>query len=230
MSDYGIRMKVLVIMHVESEGPGTLGAFFHSAGADIRTVRLYAGDTLPADPSDVDAIISMGGPMNVYEEDKYPFLREETSFLRLAIDAGKPVLGICLGAQMIAKALGAQVTKSPVKEVGWGTVTLADDGRRDALFHGLPGTLDVFQWHEDMFHIPQGGKLLAYSDGCPHQAFRYRNAWGLQFHVEVTAEILLEWFSDSPDRDEIIRRYKELECDLLGRAKMLYRNFRGLIR
>jgi len=230
MSDYGIRMKVLVITHVESEGPGTLGVFFHSAGADIRTVRLYAGDTLPADPNDVDAIISMGGPMNVYEEDKYPFLREETSFLKLAIDVGKPVLGICLGAQMIAKALGAQVTKSPVQEVGWGTVTLANNGPRDALFHGLPGTLDVFQWHEDMFHIPQGGKLLAYSEVCPHQAFRYRNALGLQFHLEVTADILLDWFSDWPDRDEIIRRYKELESDLLKRAKMLYGNFRGLIR
>lgn len=223
-------MKLLVIMHVESEGPGTLGAFFQSMNADIRTVRLYAGDILPAGPGGIDAIISMGGPMNVYEEDKYPFLRDETSFLREAIHAGKPVIGICLGAQMIAKALGAQVTKSPVKEVGWGKVTLSEEGQSDALFQGLPETLDVLQWHEDMFQIPEGGKLLAYSEGCPHQAFRYRNALGLQFHLEVTAEILLEWFSDSPDRDGIIRRYKELESDLLERAEMLYRNFNGLIK
>lgn len=223
-------MNVVVIMHVESEGPGTLGPFFDSVGWDIRTARLYAGDTLPTDPDGIDAIISMGGPMNVYEEDKYPFLADETAFLKQAIDADKPVLGICLGAQMIAKALGAQVTKSPAKEVGWGKVTLSDEGRRDGLFHGLPDTLDVLQWHEDMFHIPQGGKLLAYSGDCPHQAFRYRNALGLQFHLEVTTEILLEWFSGSPDRDEIIRRYKELEPDLLARAEMLYSNFKGLIR
>jgi GMP synthase (glutamine-hydrolysing) len=223
-------MKVLVIMHVESEGSGTLGTFFHSMNADVRTARLYAGDVLPPSPDDIDAVISMGGPMNVYEEDKYPFLRDETAFLAAAINADKPVIGICLGAQMIAKALGAQVTKSPVKEVGWGKVTLSEDGRRDALFHGLPEALDVLQWHEDMFHIPEGGKLLAYSDDCPHQAFRYRNALGLQFHLEVTAEILLEWFSDSPDRDVIIRRYKELEPDLLERADVLYRNFSALIR
>jgi GMP synthase (glutamine-hydrolysing) len=223
-------MKVLVMMHVESEGPGTLGAFFQSISADIRTVRLYGGDILPAGPDDVDAIVSMGGPMNVYEEDKYPFLLDETNFLRGAIHAGKPVIGICLGAQMIAKALGAQVTKSPVKEVGWGKVTLSDDGRSDALFQGLPETLDVLQWHEDMFQIPEGGKLLAYSEGCPHQAFRYRNALGLQFHLEVTAEILSEWFSDSPDRDGIVQQYKVLESDLLERAEMLYKNFNGLIK
>jgi GMP synthase-like glutamine amidotransferase len=217
-------------MHIESEGPGTLGAFFQSLDADIRKARLYAGDTLPADPDGIDAVISMGGPMNVYEEDKHPFLREETAFLKRAIDADKPVLGICLGAQMIAKALGAQVTKSPAKEVGWGKVTLSDEGRRDGLFRGLPDTLDALQWHEDMFHIPHGGKLLAYSDDCPHQAFRYRNALGLQFHLEVTAEILLEWFSDSPDCDVIIQRYKEFEPDLLEHAEMLYRNFKGLIR
>ncbi|MBI4962696.1 MAG: type 1 glutamine amidotransferase [Desulfomonile tiedjei] len=222
-------MKILVIMHVGSEGPGTLGTFFDSIGAEIYTARLYAGDKLPDGPDDVDAIVSMGGPMNVYEEEKYPFLRAETHFLKQAIDAGKPVLGICLGAQMIAKALGAQVTKSPVKEVGWGKIALSDAGREDALFRGLPGTLDVLQWHEDMFHIPEGGKLLAYSEDCPHQALRYRNAYGLQFHLEVTAEILLEWFSDSPDRDDIIGRYKKLEPDLLEQAEMLYKNLQGLI-
>lgn len=223
-------MKVLVIMHVESEGPGTLGTFFDSKGAEIQTTRLYAGDSLPAGPGEVDSIISMGGPMNVYEEEKYPFLIEETRFLSEAVNMGKPVLGICLGAQMIAKACGARVTKSPAKEVGWGTITLTDDGSKDALFRGLPEQLDVLQWHEDMFHIPDGGKLLAYSEACPHQAFRYRNAIGLQFHLEVTAEILLDWFSGSPDLDGIIQAYKRLDPDLLANAERLYGNFSRFIR
>jgi GMP synthase (glutamine-hydrolysing) len=226
----GMFMKVLVLMHVESEGPGTLGTYLDSKGADIQTVRLYAGDFLPAGPGEVDSIVSMGGPMNVYEEEKYPFLSDETRFLSEAIDMGKPVLGICLGAQMIAKACGARVAKSPAKEVGWGTITLTDDGRKDVLFRGLPGQLDVLQWHEDMFHIPEEGKLLAYSEACPHQAFRYRNAIGLQFHLEVTAEILLDWFSGSPHLDAIIEAYKRLEPDLLEQAETLYGNFIRYIR
>jgi GMP synthase (glutamine-hydrolysing) len=187
-------MTVLIIVHVESEGPGTLGSFLDSSGVNIHLARVYSGERLPENIDGLQAIISMGGPMNVYEENEYPFLRDETVLLREAIAADLPVLGICLGAQMIARASGARVVRSPEEEIGWGKVFLTDAGRSDLLFSGVPATLDVLQWHGDMFEIPEAGTLMASGDICPNQAFRYRNAFGLQFHVEVTGEILAAWF------------------------------------
>jgi GMP synthase (glutamine-hydrolysing) len=220
-------VKILVIMHVESEGPGTLGTFLESQGAQLQTARLYAGEDLPQDVAGLAAVISMGGPMNVYDEATYPFLRSETVFLERALDADIPILGVCLGSQMIARAAGARVRLGAVKEVGWGTVTLSDGGASDAFFRGLPGTFDVFQWHEDMFEIPAGGTLLASSEICPHQAFSYHNALGLQFHVEVTADILERWFADSPEHPvtEIRERYHEVKSELDQNARQIYRNF-----
>ncbi|HTY21587.1 MAG TPA: type 1 glutamine amidotransferase [Desulfomonilaceae bacterium] len=223
-------MNVLIIVHVESEGPGTLGVFLVSAGATLRMARLYAGDSVPESIDGLDAVVSMGGPMNVYEEEKYPFLKHETTLLRKAIDAGRPVLGVCLGAQMIAKACGARVVKSPKKEVGWGQIFVTNAGKEDVLFNGLPPTLEVLQWHEDMFEIPEAGSLIATGNDCPNQAFRYRNAFGLQFHVEVTRDILADWFKDSPDLGIILRRHKELKPDLDRYAERMYRNFLSLIR
>jgi GMP synthase-like glutamine amidotransferase len=225
-------MRIVVIMHVESEGPGSLGTFLESAGAEIHTVRLYAGDSLPSDYTALDAVISMGGPMNVYEEERYPFLKAETAFLKQAVEADVPALGICLGAQMIAKAAGARVTKSPKKEVGWGIVALTDRGKEVDAFRGLPDTIEVLQWHEDMFLIPTDGVLLAASKDCPHQAFCYRNALGLQFHLEVTESILTDWFGDSQEIKlyDVINRFHEVEKDLEHNARTLYTNFLDLIR
>lgn len=223
-------MKILVLVHVESEGPGTLGTFLEAAGAEIRIARLYAGDKLPSEPTGLDAVVSMGGPMNVYEEDAYPFLRRETILLRNAVDGNLPVLGLCLGAQMIAKARGARVTKSPVKEVGWAKIGLTDAGKKDSLFAGLPDTLDVLQWHEDMFEVPEGGTLLAASEACPHQALRYRNALGLQFHLEINEEMLREWFADSPLLEEIVGKYQEIAPQYNLHAEKLYSNFLSLIQ
>lgn len=220
-------MKILVIMHVESEGPGTLGTFLESNGVELVISRLYAGHRLPQDLRDFSAVVSMGGPMNVHEEDTYSYLRDETVFLEKALDADMPILGVCLGSQMIAKAAGAPVKVGAVKEVGWGTISLSDSGRSDPFFQGLPHTFDVFQWHEDMFHIPQGGALLAGSEICPHQAFRFRNAVGLQFHVEVTAEILGQWFAGSLEYDleQILGRYHCLQRELDRNAQQIYANF-----
>ncbi len=222
-------MDILVIMHVDSEGPGSLGSFLTSAGVRLQVARLYQGERLPDDTSHLSAVISMGGPMNVYEEDKYPFLREETSFLHRVINADMPVLGICLGAQMIAKAAAARVTRSPKEEVGWGLIRLTDAGRSDVLFQGFPQTLEVLQWHGDMFHIPENGALLADGTDCPHQAFRCRNAVGLQFHVEVTGDILAEWFADSPDRQRILDRYDQVKQRLEMNAETMYTNFVRLL-
>jgi GMP synthase (glutamine-hydrolysing) len=222
-------MKTLIIMHVPSEGPGTLGSFLVSRNANIMTVRLYDGESLPPDPSGLDAIVSMGGPMNVYEDEKYPFLAPETLFLREALGKGVPMIGICLGAQMIARAAGARITLSPKKEVGWGKVSLTEAGSEDTLFQGLPPTLEVLQWHEDMFDVPEQGTLLATSEDCPHQAFRLGKAFGVQFHVEVTREMLNEWFARSEELPGILERYDHLEPDLSSQAQTLYENFLSVV-
>ena len=168
--------------------------------------------------------------MNVYEEEKYPFLRDETLLLKKAMAADLPVIGICLGAQMIAKAAGVRVVRSPAEEVGWCRVFVTDEGTKDLLFAGLPPELEVLQWHGDMFEIPEQGILLATGRECPHQAFRYRNAFGLQFHVEVTGQMLSEWFRDSPHLDPIVSRYRELETVLDRQAHQIYRNFLSLVK
>jgi GMP synthase (glutamine-hydrolysing) len=218
-------MKTLVCMHIENEGPGTLGDYLLAENVPLRLCRLYDAEVLPEDPLEFDAIVSMGGPMNVYEEDEYPFLKEETLFLRRAIASGVPILGICLGAQMIAKACGSAVTRAPVSELGWARIQLTTAARTDPLFEGVSETLQVFQWHEDTFEIPAGGQRLATSQACRNQAFRYRNAYGLQFHVEVTREMLKEWFRD-PDRQRpMVDSYEEHKAELSTNARTLYDNF-----
>jgi GMP synthase (glutamine-hydrolysing) len=223
-------LKALIIVHWPGEGPGTLEPFLRNAGIELTIAELFKGDQIPARPEGFDLIVSMGGPMNVYAEDQYPFLRTETELLRSAIPANIPVLGICLGAQMIAKALNAEVKLAAAKEVGWHTVELTDAGKRDVLFQGLPGSLDVLQWHEDMFTIPEGGVLLASSDACPHQAFRCRNAYGLQFHVEVDKDIVTGWFEHEPQRDEILPHMDRMQPILLAEAERVYENFLSLVQ
>jgi GMP synthase (glutamine-hydrolysing) len=217
--------KVLILIHTRAEGPGTLVDFLEHVGASFQTVRLYEEDKLPAGAGGFDAVVTMGGPMSVNDEDLYPFIEEEKTFLRRAIDNNLPVLGICLGAQMIAKACGAVVKKSPEKEIGWKSVSKTDLGRRDILFQGLPRTMTVFQWHEESFEVPEGGSLLALSKECPNQAFRYRNAYGLQFHIEVTRDMLLDWMDPLPECNEIISVFEKIEKDFCSQARTIYTNF-----
>jgi len=221
--------RVLIVEHAEAEGPGTLGDFLRDVEADIRTIQVFKGDPLPDDIGSFDALVSMGGPMNVYEEGRYPFLREETEFLRRVIDANIPTLGICLGAQLIAKACYAPVIKASHTEVGWRSVSLTNAGSKDILFEGIPGTMQVFQWHEDTFDIPSGGKLLVTSGACPNQSFRYRNAYALQFHVEVTRSMLLEWLGAMPSCEGCVRTFETIEGTLSTQAKKIYSNFLWLV-
>jgi GMP synthase-like glutamine amidotransferase len=217
--------RVLVLTHVENEGPGTLGFFLNYLGVRIRTIRLYEGENLPGDASKYDAIISMGGPMNVDEEDRYPFLSKEVKFLKRAIDSNVPVIGICLGAQLITKACCAKVERMAEEERGWKRVFLTDEGRRDILFQGLPGIIQVFQWHGYTFDIPYGGELIATAKDCPNQAFRYRNAYGLQFHIEVTGNMIREWFNDHPELEDYMDNYQIIEHEYYAQAKQIYANF-----
>lgn len=222
-------MRVLVIMHVENEGPGVFGELLQAAGAEVRTARLHLGDALP-EPREIDAVLSMGGPMNVYEEAQYPFLRDETRFLQEAAAGDLPVLGICLGAQMIAKAAGAAVTKNRVEEVGWGSVRLTDEGLADPLFCDLPPALPVFQWHGDTFGIPEGGTLLATGSECRHQAFRFGRSYGLQFHLEADRPLLAKWFAGKDAGVEILRRCDELAPEVGRSVHKLFENFLEIAR
>jgi len=222
-------MRVLVIMHVENEGPGVFGELLRAAGAEVQVARLHLGDALP-DPRELDAALTMGGPMNVYEEQRYPFLRDETGFLQMAAAHDLPVLGICLGAQMIAKAAGAAVTKNPVEEVGWGTVSLTGEGLADPLFRGLPATLPVFQWHGDTFGVPEGGALLATGVDCHHQACRFKRSYGLQFHLEADRALLAEWFAGKAAGDDILRRCDELAPEIGRHVRTLFANFLDIAR
>lgn len=222
-------MRVLVVMHVESEGPGVFGELLRATGAKVQVARLHLGEALPA-VEQLDAVFSMGGPMNVYEEERYPFLRDETRFLQAAAERDLPVLGICLGAQMIAKAAGAPVAKNPVEEVGWSTVDLTDEGLADPLFRGLPGVLPVFQWHGDTFAIPEGGTLLASGTDCHNQAFRFRRSYGLQFHLEADRTLLAQWFAGTTAESGILRRYDKL-APAIGRfVRVLFANFLEIAR
>ncbi len=186
-------MQVLIIKHVEIEGPGLIEYCLNRKRIPYQVICLDSGVPLPK-AEDYTHIVLLGGSMNVYEEDRYPFLKYEDLFVKEAIQRGKPILGICLGAQLMAKALGANVFKAPVKEIGWYDVSLTGIGSSDSLFFDLPKTFPVFQWHEDTFEIPKAGKLIVTSSPVAHQAFRYgENAYGLQFHLEVTEEMITEW-------------------------------------
>ncbi|MGB9629989.1 MAG: type 1 glutamine amidotransferase [Thermodesulfobacteriota bacterium] len=186
-------MKILIIKHIDIEGPGLIENILYREKIPFHILNLEKGVSLP-DVDDFSHMIILGGPMGVYEEDKYPFLRDEDIFIKESINTGKHILGICLGAQLIAKALGAKVFRAPVKEIGWYNILLTEDGLRDPIFSEFPQQFPAFQWHGDTFELPYGARLLATSSPITHQAFRYdKNIYALQFHLEVTWEIIEEW-------------------------------------
>ena len=220
-------MRILITMHHPEEGPGTLGDFLAARGADLVYARLFAGESIPQ--GEFDAVVSMGGPMNVYEELMHPWLAEETAYLAGAAQKGVPLLGICLGAQLIAKALGAKVVKSPVEEIGWRKLELTGAGLADPLFKGLPRELTVFQWHGDMFEIPAGAELLAGGAACPHQAFGLGKACGLQFHVEVTRPIVRAWCENESQKKLVETGWEENGPEMARQAGIIFENFWELI-
>ncbi|MFA5410824.1 MAG: type 1 glutamine amidotransferase [Candidatus Omnitrophota bacterium] len=229
--------EILVIKHIDIEGLGSIADFFGNTAWTLKVSDASKERLDSKNLGKVAAIISLGGPMNVYEENKYPFLKEEDALLKKALKAEIPVLGICLGAQLLAKACGAKVKRAKKEEVGWFKVDLTAAGKKDPLFENLPAELTVFQWHEDSFEIPGGGRHLAESVGCPNQAFRFgRNAYGLQFHLEVTPEIIESWMNrykkeDSAEfscKDCLIESYKRRDA-LKKDAEIVSFNFARII-
>ncbi|MEP7175377.1 MAG: type 1 glutamine amidotransferase [Gemmatimonadales bacterium] len=233
-------MRIVVFQHLACEHPGIWRDFLREDGADVTTVELDEGDALPA-LDGTDALLVFGGPMNVDEHDRFPWLAGETVAIREAALGGLPILGVCLGAQLLARALGARVTRNPAPEVGLLEIGLTDAGAADPLFTGWPRQVPVVQWHSDTFALPEAATLLATSPACRHQAFRYGpRAYGLQFHPEVTADMVEEW-AEVPAYAAAMRQMQGStggspfarvpdEAEALGhRAHRLYRNFMKIV-
>jgi len=225
--------KILVVKHVQQEGPGRIGTFFKDEGWGMDTVELGLGERLPDVLDGYVAAIVLGGPMNVYEVARYPFLEEEENLMRKALIEEIPLLGICLGGQLLAKTCGARVRKAATKEVGWYTLSLTREGMTDGLFKDLPPRIKVFQWHEDTFGIPAEGSLLVRGKTCRNQAFRVgRNAYGLQFHFEVTETMIEEWMKEEEgklDTAAIFDDTRSLKDEFEATTTVLLNNFKGLI-
>jgi GMP synthase-like glutamine amidotransferase len=185
---------VLVFRHIECEGPGYLGDFLAARGVPYRTIRIDAGEPVPARTDGISGLVFMGGPMSV--NDPLPWVAQELALIRRAGAEGIPVLGHCLGAQLIAKALGAEVGANPVKEIGWHEITCTDAAQRTGLRGRLPARFEGFHWHGETFALPPDAALLMQSAHCRHQAFLKDRALALQFHVEVTGAIVQSWCAE----------------------------------
>jgi len=189
-------MRVLVFRHAPDEDLGTIRPALESRGITVQPVDIYTGAAPPPIESG-SGLILMGGAMSV--NDNLPWLEIEMDLIRAAVERSTPMLGVCLGAQLIAKALGATVRRAAEEEIGWFDIQLTSQAAADPLFAGLSSPLPVFHWHRETFDLPDGANLLASSERCAHQAFRiHENVYGVQFHPEVTPEIIADWSKELP--------------------------------
>lgn len=206
-------MNIHWIQHVSFEGLGCIEPWLAENNHQVTCTRLWKGDVFP-DLGNVDGLIVMGGPMGVYDEAVYPWLAAEKAFIREVIDLDKPVLGICLGAQLIAEVLGSTVWKNGQKEIGFFPVCHTPE----AVAHGADPDFMAFHWHGDTFGIPEGAVRLASSEATENQAFRYKeNVLALQFHLETTEESLMSLYENA--KDEIT------EAPFIQTLEEMHRNF-----
>ena len=202
---------VLVLRHAAHEVIGSLEDTLRNAGVVHTTVDQFIEPIKNFDPSQWGGLIVMGGPMNVDETERFPFLADELGYLRQAIAAELPVLGVCLGSQLLAKSLGSKVYPNRVKEIGWYDIDFTPAAADDPLFAECRSVENVFQWHGDTFDMPPGAVQLASGRQCKNQIFRYgRRAYGVQCHLEMTESLIDWWLTD----DTRVRR--------IGKAR-LYR-------
>ncbi len=204
------------------------GLFGPRADRPARVVRLFEGEPLP-DFAEVTGLMVLGGYMSVHDTLRYPFLAPLKRFMAEAVEREIPLLGICLGGQLLAEVLGAPVTRDHRSERGLLPLQLTAEGERDPLFTGVSQTFHSLQWHSDSFDIPPGAVHLAASSRCPGQAFRFRQAWGLQFHPEVDEAIVTEWSRITGAGEEAIREFRRGWDKHLATSRKLLANFLGLL-
>lgn len=224
-------MQILIIKNVFTEGPGTIADYLHAEKIPSTLCDLSIGAAVPELGSFTHLLI-MGGPMAVYEMDRYPYLINEAQLINAAIKANKHILGVCLGAQMVAHALGARVYAGGRKEIGWYEIALTPEGMKDPIMSSLAldgkSAAQVFQWHGDTFDLPAGAVRLASSDLYPNQAFRYSDrVYALQFHIEVTPKIVSDWLKDEKgvDLNSVNAESSSLYEPYRMRAMNFYRKF-----
>jgi GMP synthase-like glutamine amidotransferase len=229
----------LIIRNVASEGPDLLARVLEEEGIAYRVVDAFAAARVPERPEGIEAVVVLGGPMAVYETAAHPILERERRLLRTSADAGVPVLGICLGAQLLANAFGARVYPGPMKEIGWAPISLTPAGTADPVIGPLAGDPPVFHLHGDTFDRPQGAVHLARSRDYPMQAFRIgTRAYGLQFHLEFTAPSIAAIVGDPACRTDlttlgrsagdIVAESSERAHTLEPLARQVFRNFARL--
>jgi GMP synthase (glutamine-hydrolysing) len=206
-------MKIHCFQHVPFEGLGCIEDWANASGFRLSLTRFYENDLLP-ELDQMDWLLVMGGPMGVSDEPKFPWLTREKRLIEKAIQRGKVVLGICLGAQLIADVLGARVYRNQFKEIGWFPIELTEAGQTSSLFGFLPARPTVFHWHGDTFDMPREAVHLAQSEACRNQAFVYKErVIGVQFHLETTAagiEALVKNCADEIVEGPFIQSPKEM--------------------
>ncbi len=225
-------MSVLICKNISTEGPGTIEDYLRLKEIPYTIIDLCKGASLP-DATSFDTLIMLGGPMSVNDDISY--IRKEEELVRDFALVGKKMLGVCLGAQIMAKAFGAKVYKGPGPEVGWLDITLCEQGLRDSLMimmasHPDSGAIwkksKVFHWHGETFDIPQGASRLAFSDLYPNQAFKYGRGYAFQFHIEVTEQIIYDWMSgEKTDMNNLRAETRRYYDDYRKRAFAFYQKF-----
>lgn len=185
-------MRLHVIQHVPYEGPARIATWAADRGHELTRTRMFAGEELP-EPDASDWLVVLGGPMGVHDTTAYPWLADEKAFLDRVLSTDTTVIGVCLGAQLIADVLGAAVTENEYREVGWYPIEETLAAMESPVFGQLPASFPVFHWHGDTFAVPDGAELLYTSDACRNQAFVYdEHVFGLQFHLEATEESITD--------------------------------------
>jgi GMP synthase (glutamine-hydrolysing) len=227
-------MAVLIIKNIETEGPGTIEQFLRNEDIPFHVVELGIGE-IPPSLESYNTLIILGGPMGVYEMQNHPHLMAGSRIIREAINRDLKILGICLGAQMLAHCLGSDVYPGPEKEIGWHHIELTGEGLKDPVIRKLaihPGVGDfwrkfrVFHWHGDTFDLPTGAALLASSARYKNQAFRFGDRiYGFQFHVEVTKDMIMQWFEGMPELNKMVEQTEKIYEEYTGRAMHFYKTF-----
>lgn len=219
-------MRAHYLQHVPFEGLGSIEPWLTNAGYKISNTQFFNSVVLPR-IEEIDFLIVMGGPMSVNDESAHPWLIDEKEYIKNTIEAGKPVLGICLGAQLIADAMGGEVFQNTVKEIGWFPVEAV--GSENTSVFQFPEATEVFHWHGETFSLPQGAVQMAESKGCKNQAFQIgNNVIGLQFHLETTpasAQAIIE-----NCRDELVKgEYIQSEVEIMSAPQERYSSINSLM-
>jgi len=230
---------ILIVTHVDHEGPGYFAQVLERNAIPYRLVSIGRGDALPERATDFSGLVFMGGPMSV--NDSLPWIEQELSLIRNAVAASIPVLGHCLGGQLISKALGGTVTRNRVREIGWFDVEQVTSRASAAWFADLPVRFPVFHWHGETFSLPAGATCLLRNDNCEQQAFAVGNTLALQCHIEMTEAMVRQWVAGAPEEfahpsgavqsaDEITRDLATRVANLQRVADTVYARWLGAVR